>query len=202
MLTISDAAKLEKNRLDDSGVWLLLLELRFSSDTTIRICKNNENINWNGYEWVAFPFEIDNVQDTTKGSIPTVQLRVSNVDRIMQSYAEQYDGAIGSTVVLRIVNSNYLSSTTPEVEEKFMISSVDADRDWVYITLSIMNPIRMVFPKEKFIRNFCRFKFKGQRCGYTGSDTSCNHTLEDCETKGNKDRFGGFPGIPLGGIYR
>lgn len=201
MLTLSDAAKLEKNKLSGDGVWIVLLEFQFSG-ATYRICKNTENVNWNSEEWVAFPFELGELSETVKGSVPTIQIKVSNVNRIMQSYAEQSGGAIGTQVILRVVHSKYLSNTVPEIEEKFVITSVDADNLWVYINLSILNPIKMTFPRPKYLRNFCRFKFKGSRCGYTGTDTSCNHTLEDCEAKGNSKNFGGFPGIPLGGIYK
>ena len=201
MITLSDAAKLEKNKLSSDGVWLILVELDFDS-TTYRICKNTEDIVWNGSTWVAFPFELDAKTDSSKGEIPSVQIKISNVNRIMQSYAEQADGAIGKQVILRLVHSQHLDLVTPEIEEYFTITKVDTDNTWVYITLSLLNPFLMEFPRQKYIKNFCRFKFKGLRCGYAGTDATCNHTLADCKSKSNESRFGGFPAIPIGGIYK
>ncbi len=201
MLTISDAAKLEKNKLSGDSVWIILLEIDFDSSNVVRVCKNTEDIVWNNQTWVAFPFELDAKVDSSKGEIPTVQIRVSNVNKLMQSYAEQYDGAVGKTVILRLVNSNHLDVTTPEIEETFTITAVDTDDEWVYITLSILNPFLVQFPRQKYIKNFCRFTFKGARCQYAGTATTCNHTLEDCKAKGNEQHFGGFPGIPMGGLY-
>ena len=201
MISLSDAAKLEKNKLSSGGAWIILIELQFGS-TTYRICKNNEDVVWNGETWVAFPFELDAKTDTSQGEIPSFVIRISNVNRIMQSYAEQGDGAIGKKVILRLVHSEHLDLTEPEIEETFTITKVDCDSAWVHITLSLLNPFLREFPRQKFTKNFCRFKFKGPRCGYTGSDTSCNHTLADCKAKGNEKRFGGFPSIPQGGIYK
>jgi len=42
----------------------------------------------------------------------------------------------------------------------------------------------------------CNFVFKGDRCGYTGTETQCDKTLTRCEELGNEDKFGGFPELP------
>jgi lambda family phage minor tail protein L len=201
VITLSDAAKLEKNKLSSSGVWIILIELQFG-DTSYRVCKNNEDIVWGGNTYVAFPMELDAKTDSSKGEIPSFIIRLSNVNRLMQSYAEQADGAVGKNVIVRLVHSEHLDLVTPEVEENFTITDVNCDSMWVYITLSILNPFLMEFPRQRFLKNFCRFKFKGIRCKYTGADTECNHTLSDCKAKGNAKRFGGFAAIPLGGIYK
>lgn len=201
MISLSDAAKLEKNKLASGEAWIILVELQFGS-TTYRICKNNEDVVWNGNTWVAFPFELDAKTDSSKGEIPSFTIKISNVNRLMQSYAEQGNGAIGSPVILRLVHSAHLDLTEPEIEDTFTITKVDCDSMWVYLTLSLLNPFLKEFPRQKFIKNFCRFKFKGTRCGYTGTDTSCDHVLVACKAKGNEERFGGFPAIPQGGIYK
>lgn len=38
----------------------------------------------------------------------------------------------------------------------------------------------------------CTFRFKGSECGYTGADTTCDHTEADCVSKSNRQRFGGY----------
>ena len=42
------------------------------------------------------------------------------------------------------------------------------------------------------------FAFKGDQCGYKGTDGKCKKTLADCRAKGNSERFGGFLGIAGG----
>jgi len=38
----------------------------------------------------------------------------------------------------------------------------------------------------------CGFRFKGPLCQYSGTDTTCKHTWDDCKSKHNKEHFGGF----------
>jgi phage-related protein len=42
---------------------------------------------------------------------------------------------------------------------------------------------------------YCPFKFKGRQCGYTGPDTFCNKSRDDCDLKGNIQHFGGFDAL-------
>lgn len=46
--------------------------------------------------------------------------------------------------------------------------------------------------------NYCPWGFKGPECGYTGGDLTCDHTITDCQAKGNEVNFGGFPYLPAG----
>lgn len=64
MLSLSAIAKSEKNKMSTDGVFVLLLELRIPMDDVdpIYVCRNTEDITWNGKTWQAFPFEIGKVQ--------------------------------------------------------------------------------------------------------------------------------------------
>jgi lambda family phage minor tail protein L len=202
MINLSDIAKIEKNKLFNNNVFITLLEVDLSQWDlgVVRVCDNTEDIVWNGYTWNAFPFELDIKQDTTKGDIPNLTIKVSNVNRLFQQYVEKSNGAVGAKVTLRLVLSNNLDSTTPEIEEQFEVIGTQCDAYWITFTLGAMNPLILRFPKHKYIKNFCRWKFKSPECGYTGVDTYCNHTFEDCKKKRNQKRFGGFIGIQ-GGVW-
>lgn len=45
----------------------------------------------------------------------------------------------------------------------------------------------------------CTLIFKGSRCNYSGSDTTCNRTWADCTSKSNTARFRGFRRLPSAG---
>lgn len=53
MLTLSQAAILEKNKITSANVWLILLEISISATTAgqlptvLRLVRNTENIVWN-----------------------------------------------------------------------------------------------------------------------------------------------------------
>ena len=198
MLDLSAVAKLEKNKISSTGVWLVLLEIQFQG-ATIKICNNNENIEWpsgSGQTWVAFPFELGEVNENDKGELPQLTLKVSNVTRTIQQYIEQYAGGTDAMVILRVVHSEHLDLTTPEIEEYFMIKKTTTDAYWATFTLGPDYTMTQRVPPDKYMKNFCPFPFGKIKCGYSGTGGPCNHTLASCRELGNSHRFGGEPGIP------
>jgi len=202
MLTLSSAAILEKNKLDSTGAFLVLLEINFEGVDPIRLVRNTEDIEWNGETWYAFPFDIDDVQEDAKGQLPNVTIRVGNVTRVLQQYLDDSQGGLGATVTIRVVHSDHLDLTDPEFEETFEVIGCSVDQMWVRFTLGAENPLLTRCPRQRFLKDHCRYKeFKGTLCGYSGSATECDRTFERCMELGNEHRFGGFPGIPTGGVY-
>lgn len=200
MLTLSDAAVLEKNKVSSTGAWLILLEFDFDGDT-VRLCSNTEDVTWDSETWTAFPFKLDAVQENNEGEIPNVVIYVGNQSRAIQGYVEDANGGVDTTVTLRVVHSEHLEEVDPEIEEEFTVLSCKCTEEWAAFTLGGGYPTRRRFPARRYMTNFCPFEFKGVECGYSGGDSTCDHTLTDCRTKGNSDRFGGFPSIPMGGFY-
>lgn len=203
MLTLSAAAKLLKNTLHSDGAWLLLLEIQVAGlNDIIRVCRNTNDITWNGYTWIAFPFELGDISEDSKGTLPSVELKVSNVTRTLQYYVEQANGGVQSKVIIRVVHSKHLDLTSPELEEMFSVTKVSVDAMWVVFTLGMNYPSGARRPLRRYLKNFCPFKYKGIECGATSSSyPACDKTLTSCRTRGNAVRFGGEPGIPSGGMY-
>ena len=195
MLDLSAVAKLEKNKVASTGAWLVLLEIQFQG-ATIRIVNNTENVTWNGQEWIAFPFTLGEVTEDSKGELPQLTLKVSNVTRAMQQYVEQHAGGTDAMVILRVVHSDHLDLATPEIEEYFMIKKTNTDAQWVTFTLGPDFTMTQRIPPDRYKKNFCPFKFKGIKCAYLGAATECNKTLGRCRELNNSIRYGGHPGIP------
>lgn len=204
-LSLSSAAIAEKNKLEGSGAWIVLLKVSFSDGTTIRVCRNNEDITWNSYTWTAFPFELDDARETAEGDHNILTIRIGNVTRTIQTYMEVdgANGGVGADVTLYVVHSDHLDLTTAEVEETFICTAAEANSQWAFFSLAAPNQVRVLFPPERYMKNFCRFSFQGSKCGYSGSTpaTGCVKTIENCRYYGNTRYFGAFPGIPEGGIY-
>lgn len=205
MLTLSTAAILEKNALSNTGAWVLLLEITLPDTTVIRVCSNTDDITWpssGGNTWVAFPFELDEIGEASKGEVPSVEVRVGNVSRVMQAYMEAADGGVGSMVRIMVVHSAHLDLTDPEIELSFEVVDAKADSKWARFTLGGTNPSRKRFPRNRMTKNFCRYKvFKGARCQYAGAETECDRTLTRCRALNNSEHFGGCPGIGQKGLY-
>lgn len=208
MLTISATALAEKNKLATTSVFMLALMVTIPGvGTPVRVVANSEDITWQGETWVAFPFEIEEISDNNKGEVPSVEVRVGNVNRSMEAYIHAYDAyckANGfSPIVMNIyvVNSENLGSATPEVEYEYELKKPKTNPKWATFTLGASNLFTRRCPAQRVLKDHCRFKFKSTRCGYSGEETACDKTLTRCRALSNSARFGGAPGIGSRGIY-
>ena len=202
MLELSDIAKIEKNKLEGPGVWLTLLRIHLVDDTEFRLVANTDSIDWNGQTWTAFPFELDVVTSSAHGELPQLVARVSNVTRLLHKYLERGEGGIGATVTLYVVHSQHLDLTTPELEESFDVIGSVPDSQWITFTLGAPNPLLTRFPRHHYLCDHCRWIYRSTSCRYDGPMPTCDRTLADCRAHSNVFRFGGFPGIPGGAVYR
>jgi lambda family phage minor tail protein L len=202
MYTIPAALIAEKNALGNSSPFLLLCEIQLTGVVTLRLVKNEANVTWDSQTWAAFPFDIDDMGEAGKGETPRVSLRVSNVSRAIQSYIEQYDGGVDSTVILRVVHADHLSSGDSDVfcRLDFTVTGCTANAKEVVFSLGASNPWNRRIPLGRVRKNFCRWKFKGNECSYGGLETTCDKTLTRCRALGISRRFGGFPGVGLSGV--
>ena len=216
-MALSPTAYIEKNKLASAKAWLILIKVTMPDDTEFFVCANNENVEWpvGGDIYLAFPFELDEIGDSSKGEVPSISLRVSNVMRVLEPYLEDQDGLVDSAVNIYVVNSTNVSlidrtppvagvyNADPEIELEYDIINTSADAQWVTFTLGATNPWNKRFPRNKVYKNICRYyDFKGDRCGYDGTETTCNRSLDACRnTMLNFERFGGFPGVGTKGDY-
>ena len=204
MLNLSVAGVLEKSRLASDGVWLLLVEVALpDSAEPLRLVRNNEDIVWNGDTWTAFNFKLGEITEDNKGKPQAIPLQVSNITQIVQGYVEENNGLTGTTVTLRVVHSQHLDNTLPEVEEIFTVQSTSCESKWVTFFLGSDISTQLRFPFRRVLKNFCvwRDQYKGIECGYAGSLPACDGTLQSCRNRGNSVRYGGEPSIPEGGLY-
>lgn len=213
-MTLSAVAYLEKNKLSSSGSWIILFELTAPDSTVIRLCKNVEDVVWpvtGGNTYTAFPFEFDEIGDTSKNEVPRVVIRVGNVTRAIQAYLENKEGLVDSEVIIRVVHSTHVTTANlgvgvhnpdPEIELNYTVQSTSSNVAWATFILGAMNPYKRMFPRNTVERGFCRYRiFKGSRCQYAGVETSCDRTLSTCRSYGNSIHFGGAPGVDQKGIY-
>ena len=201
MLDLSSAAIIEKNKLSSDGAWIILAEIYVAPGVILRLCRNTDDIEWNGETWVAFPFELEAPRQSGSGEVPNFTVKVSNVTRTVEGYIEQAGGGVGATVRLMVVMSNHLDITTPELDEEFSVQSTSYDEQWVTFTLTgAVNLFRRV-PQRRFLKNFCPFQYKGPECKAVSALPDCNKSFSACKERNNERRFGGEPAIPQGGLY-
>ena len=206
-MALSTTTKLEKNKLNSDSVWLSMLEIPIPSVAeTLRIVNNNDDVNWNGQTWIKFPFELDEISQTSNAETSQFQIKVGNVKNIIGQYIRQYDtyvktnGFESITVTLYIVNSKDLENTTPVYSTNLILTTSSLNHLEVSFTVSARDLFPARTPQTRMFPNSCRFKFKSTLCGYTGAETSCNKTLSRCRQLANANRYGGFPAIGNSGV--
>lgn len=202
MNNLSDIAKFEKNQMYPDSVFLLLMDIKLTDgDTVLHIAYNNDSVHWKGYDYNPFPVDIPDTSQNTDGTIPNIEIKVSNVTKSLMGYFEQYSGFNNSLITMYVVNSKNLASSTPEIEEQFKVLKGTADENWLTFTCGPSYSPDSKMPQRRYLKNGCQFCYKSARCGYVGTLPTCDHSYGDCKKHGNERRYGGFPGIDQGGIY-
>jgi phage-related protein len=207
MADLSLGALKEKNKIHSTSCWLILLEIAIPNDTPLYIVRNTQDITWNNKEWIAFPFEIGDVKETTE-EFPEVEINVYNCKRddfeltsFLQYYLEQFNGLTGCKLTLRVVNSNYLNLNIAELEENFTILKCSSNAEVVTFKIGGSYSQSIRFPRFRYLKNHCNHRFKKTACGYNGTETVCDKTVKRCRELNNSIRFGGFPAAPTNGFY-
>ncbi len=215
-LTISSNAIIEKNKINSSEKWLLLLEINYEGESPIRICLNNTEVTWPsesgtvtfdgddvtfGGDTVTFGgaasgnvyspaiFNLSGIVETKDGEAPSIPLSIFDLNRTLIPTIEQYDGGIGAEVIIRVVHSAYLDNTTPEYEESTeIIDVVIDDSARVQFKLGAENLMDMRCPKQRYLKNNCRFIFKKAEVTFTSAgttDIAVNQYIQG-DTSGNQ----------------
>jgi len=207
MLPTSDIVKVEKNKLTTGSVFIVLLEITIPGITEIiRVANNNEDVVWNSKTWQKFPFELQEISESSNAETSQFQIKVGNVNNIIGEYIRQYEvyikqnGYSPISLTLSLVNSYDLANTTPVYSHDLTLSSNSINAIEVTFTVSARDLYSKRVPTTRMLTNSCRFKFKSSLCGYAGIETECDKTLKRCTALGNKIRYGGFPTIGNKGV--
>ena len=166
---------IQKNKVATASAWLVLLDILLNDDdeTHIRLVRNNENFTFDGHVYTAFNFELDDVAMDNKGQIPTLNLKVSNISRLLQPYMGDLKGGIGSVVTLTVVNSDLPEEDYVDLQMEFNVLAANSTREWVTFSLGGSNPLRKRFPLYKMLALHCGWNYNRPlgvfpECGYAG----------------------------------
>jgi hypothetical protein len=185
------------NSLSGDGAILFLLEIVFSEENTIRITNNNQNVEYDNKTWYATALKVGTIIDSTVGeTAPQLEVQICNVDRLLNAYMSQYKGGTGTLVRLYIImhkdgEAIATESDQLKVYEEFVITSATADAFWVTLRLGSPAVLSKRIPQDRYLKDYCPFKYKGVECGYSGPLASCKHNISDCRAHNNSSRFGG-----------
>jgi lambda family phage minor tail protein L len=207
MLNLSPIVKEDKNLLSSDGVFLPMLKIQIPSITeTIRIVDNTDDIVWNSETWQKFPFQIDQINENSNGERGQFKITVSNLNGVIGQYVRQYDNYVKINgfepvvITLYVINTKDLLNTLPVFSQEVIMSKPEINQIQVNFTVAAKDLFRINVPTHRMFTNSCRFKFKGNSCGYTGIESLCDKTLARCRELNNSARYGGFPLIGNQGV--
>lgn len=206
MRDIPEELKVLKNQLNQENPWLILLDITLNDDdsTVIRLVRNTEDVlipadsdnpSVDILTYTAFNFEMDINKLTNAGEIPTLKIKVSNVERFLQSYLEDLDGLVGATCTITVINASELNLDYSEMEQTWDIVETSSNEMFVEFTLSLPNLLRIRYPLNKFLSSHCNHKYRERECNYVGALETCERNFKDCQAHDNTARFGGFLGL-------
>jgi phage-related protein len=190
----------QKNRIASDTTFLPCIEVEvvdYPNPTiieTLFLVSNNEDRTLGGILYTAFPFRVDFSYEA--GSQPTISIIAQDIVRTLQSRMQQYNGAVGFNVRLKIFHQD-AENGTPDFQEVFQVLSGSSSDYVVTWTLGSENLLDRQFPGRRQNRS-CAWRYKGDECGYNGSLPSCDYSLfgaNGCKVHANGINFGGFPGI-------
>jgi phage-related protein len=192
---------LEKNKLSSKVSFIVLLEIQvMNPDTqtivdTIFVANNNENIVFNSETYLAFAFDISLKEEA--GTMPDITITARDFQKVILTKLNQYSGASGSIIILRVVNTDNLAQGA-EIEQTYELMESSANSFSVSLKLGVENSLRKVFPRRTQMRDRCAWRYKSPECGYSGGLATCDLTLQGpngCATHNNTINYGGFPGL-------
>jgi phage-related protein len=163
--------------------------------------------------YLGLPLEIQDFSTSVEGKIPEISIAVPNVDRSIesiiqsQSYLRSREIYLISTFVPFLPSGSdyrHLGSTPDKssaIIEKLYISSVTTNDEVVVFTCKPKFDLRNAQLPRRTYSKECTFEYGSTECDpdsnidYVTYPT-CNFTLNDCEERGNAERYGGFPSVP------
>lgn len=177
MAILSLAAQRDKSKLASGDAWLLLVDLIWNG-AHIRLARNVDPIQFdcgdgNGIQtYQAFNFEFT-AEQPGQGQLPTMILRASNVERILQGIIEQYGGIAGALCNIYVYNTAHPAGE-PDLAVQTTVMKTVCTASQVTLTLSAPSPMRKIFPRCTYRASFCMWvsSYKGKQCEYVGTSIS------------------------------
>jgi hypothetical protein len=144
--------------------------------------------------YIPYSYRIDNIQYSLQNVVDEARITITNLNSIMTAAfanGSLQDESLSIYNVVLDVNGNIID--TLRIFTGF-IDNYDLNES----EINIMAASYFARWSNKSVNKhgvFCRWKvFGGTECGYSGTEfTSCNRTWSNCEARGNKANYGGFP---------
>jgi hypothetical protein len=166
-----------------------VLALEIGTTVPVRIVSGPSNITIGGETFVSGAFTLSSISvgDGDSG----VSITTPNLDNSI-STLDISEGLLGKTVKVYEVHYSAVGAQLDAITLHYgYCISVLWDAEAAEIQSQQLRALSSGMCGRIASRT-CRYIFGGTPCGYSGSETRCDHTHKTCTELGNEDRFGGL----------
>lgn len=196
-------------------LWGIVLQLHLDATLNLAVALTNQPASWTagGVTFYPFPLSLEPIRTDRDGSLPTLQVTLSNRPRMLAPYFESPGcpaGIVGSTLRVYLTNDGDKSEVWTW---DFEVAEAVLSNDSVTLTCEVPNFLQVPVPQERFVDTCRHHAFGGSACGYVinafSGYSSCPRTYAACVLRGidmqnrglpklQPTRFGGFLGVGRG----
>lgn len=168
--------------------------------------------------YTGVPIQGDVVKSNIEGEITGISLSIPNVDRTLESILHSQEYLRGKDIYVITTFARYLPSdsdnykfigSTPDknaaIKEKFYIDSAQSTEQAITFSCKSKFDIKKARIPRRTFSHECQWEYNSTECGVSVADytlhPTCDLSIENCRTRNNASRFGGFLSITRSGIY-
>jgi phage-related protein len=160
-----------------------------------------EELNYNGEMYLGAPLSHGEIKKDDNSSVSKLEISLSNVGLAISGIIGQRGDVItGSPAVLTLVflniNTNEMIPDLKDILWSGYCNNLKLDYETATMDVeTALGGYEKQAPVIRY-RPTCQVRrFKDIRCGYIGSETSCDRTFATCKALGNQGNFAGFPSV-------
>lgn len=193
----------EKNKLASQNAWVWLYEITLPTTpapSILRIAESQVAVIWNSNKYDPWPITHSSESESSDGKFNAMSVTVSNVNREIQAYLEEWKYLRGQKITVRLVNPGV---SPLAMSSELYISETSYTEKIVTFNLALNFDVLGVVVGRRMYRDKCGWVYKSPECGSVSTLPSCDKTLggvNGCRVHANSLRFGAAPGIPQGAV--
>lgn len=196
MRTANDQFKTSKNLKSARLIFLYQITYDEAGNGNLYWTNYGKNIPFEGHTFEPYIIQHDRIDEDLTGKATGMTLKIANVNRFIHAIHDNYN-LIGKQVRVVTICEEEMSDPNAYIEDLYRVVDIVINKQ--EMTLRLSSPFDVMdlrIPRRYFFRGYCRFRFKGAECQYSGIAGDCDKTLQRCRELENTGHFGAFPAIP------
>ncbi|MCD6459400.1 hypothetical protein J7L67_01880 [bacterium] len=145
---------IEKNKRENQPIFLYTVFDYDNNGTNLCLTDNDENVYFDGVEYLRFPITHQPISENSQGQIDQVRITVSNVSREIEFYINEYDGLRDKKVSIKQIFRDTISNPDAVIEDLFYIDYPTSNENSVVFLASSKFDINDVtIPRKIYSRD-------------------------------------------------